>query len=254
MNKCRTINRTLALSIALFLISCGPTEGSTKFAIPGPDVLPLTSSDGAEEGLRGCLNRALYFNGPNYVTTSEIKSITTRDGTFDETYSTDSKYTVVEVTADGTSHVDHTLEASSSGSASVVPLTLAGYTLFAVGASRAEPDPMPFLMKYDLKPGETVSSVIPGAGLETIREYFYDGREEIMVQGRQVKACRVDTIVTTPSEAPQFVITSRISTWYGVGTGLKLRLEGVGYPDSEPDRSTSLHSLQSATINSTKIF
>lgn len=234
-----------------------PSATATDVPIIGPDILPLESAAGAETGFKGCLNRALYFNGPHFISTTEAISTTLYEDTFNTTEMKDVIYTVVEITSNGVANVDvetTTVSSNGNGSTGVAPMILSGHTLFWAEAGRDNPEAAILLLDYDVDVGETVSKTTTlASGDERTEERTYVGREEITVAGQQVAACRLDRLFTIPSELPEFRVSSRMSTWYGVGTGLKLREDGVAYPDSQ-DRSTTLKTLQSAVINGITIF
>ena len=263
---------TVALCASFLIVSCGSGSGdgnaidsidqdvenndSTSPLIVPPDVLPLETSEGAESGLRGCLNRPLYYNGPHFVATSYDVTHAGFFGTTSHSEQFDLIYTVVAVDEEGVAQVDiETTSATSNGAGGTftTPYTLDGYTVSPVGAL----DNNPLVMNYDLDAGESVTQTL-GAESEgasgSTRTYTYLGREVMDVNGLQVEVCRVDTEIRNEAELPQFRLQADTSQWYGVGSGLKLKEEGVGNPDSEQDRITTVKVLTFGSINSISLF
>jgi len=259
-------NTIRCASVLMFIASCdgsadtkpaaadapSSTEG-TRYPVPEADDLPLTGADGAPPNLRGCLNRNLYFNGPHSVSTTESVSVTKYDDTFNSIENKDWVYTVEEVTPEGVAKVNVEEKMGSSngtGYTSSTSVSLRGFSTSTVATTAGAPPPAVF--EYDLAPGESVTQDLSTPDLEIKRVYTYMGREDITVAGQLVKACRVNSVVTIPSELPQFRTSSRISTWYGVGTGLELRSDSLGVPDSI-DKSRTLRDLTNAVINGARI-
>ncbi len=195
----RVSGYSTALCASLLVASCsdgsGDAGGDTASLIVPPDVLPLESSEGAESGLRGCLNRPLYYNGPHFVSTTFDVTITGLFGTTSQSDQIDLIYTVVAVDEEGIAQVDvETTLATSLGTGGnfTVAYTLDAYTVIPVGAQRDTPDENPILFNYDLDAGESISQLIgpasQGAARST-RTYTYVGREVIDVNGLQIETC-----------------------------------------------------------------
>lgn len=252
----------LVLTSTLLIVSCGggsdgPTDSSTDVNIPGADVLPLINAENAESGLKGCLNRALYFNGPHFVSTAESQTITFGDIVSSSATTNELIYTVVSVAEDGFSQVDvdKTSVSSESGMAnSTQAYSLDGYTVSNYGSDRA--NPFPGILDFSLDEDATSSSeIVTGADDSTSTvEDTYIGREQIEIAGQSVAACKVARTIYQDVGDPSFNTSVASTIWYGVGTGLTLKTDSVRYPFSELDRSTTVTTLDSATINSIQIF
>lgn len=230
-------------------------DSPSSLIVP-PDVLPATSSEGAEPGLRGCLNRPLYYNGPHFVSTIYDVTHSGSTGSSGNSEQIEQIYTVTEIETDGVAHVDMetTLTTSmSTGVSFTTPYTLDGYT---VGPSSAS-DNNAQVINYDLAIGESVTQTL---GMETggsegsTRTYTYVGRETLTFDGQQIETCRVDSETRNETELPQFRLISDVTDWYGVGTGLKLRTEGVSYPDSEQGSVTTVKVLTFGSINAESVL
>ena len=233
----------------------GDGDSSSSLIVP-PDILPATSSEGAEPGLRGCLNRPLYYNGPHFVTTIHDVTHSGSFGSSSDSEQLEQIYTVTDIETDGVAHVaiETTLTTSTSTAGSfTTPYTLDGYT---VGPSSAS-DNSAQVMNYDLTVGESVTQTLgidTGGSDGSIRTYTYVGRETLTVDGQPMETCRVDSEIRNESELPQFRLISDMTDWYGVGTGLKLKSEGVSYPDSEQDSVTTVKVLTFGSINAESVL
>jgi len=229
-----------------------------------PSLAPLLSADGAEAGLRGCLNRGLYVNGPHKLITTVLKNASTPywDRRSSETQVSEYEYKVLKVSAGGVSEVDVSTKITRSSTSSVIslvrPYLLEGHQLRVVGHTRNTPNPYAYVNHFDLKPGEEVTQTI-NAGPDASPNLFtrvdtYMGREEIAIAGRAVKACRIDSVVTSEALEPQFRRWGFFSTWYALGTGLELRVESTSNPDSEQDTLLETKVLTAAELNGVKLF
>ncbi len=225
---------------------------------------PLINTEGAEAGLRGCINRPLYFNGPHTVSFTQTEGLRQPywETTFDSTFETEIRYEALKVNDDGTSEVAvvKTTTKSASGNAISVAYTeiLDGYNIYETVVGTAIPDDSVYVEYFNIEEGESVPQTInirtEAEPLFETRIDEYIGREDITVAGNLFKACRVDSLFTVDDELPQFRRRLVQSAWYGVGTGLLLLKEAVNYPDSPQDELISSTVMTSAQINGTKIF
>lgn len=235
----------------------GTSEGdSSSPTVVPPDVLPLVSSEGAESGFEGCLNRPLYFNGPHFVSTTHEVTNTSAFGVSTSSEQIDRIHTVTDVSAEGIAQVEiETTLATSSGTGGsfTTPYTLNGYKLSPTGA----PDNNPLVIDYSLEEGVSVTQVLGtefGAVADTTRTYTYVGRETVNINGTPVDACRVDSETRNETDRPEFRFEGYASRWYAVGSGLLLKRVGTSFPDSEDDVFSSETVLTFGSINSESMF
>ncbi len=231
------------------------SESSSPSVVP-PDVLPLISSEGAESGFEGCLNRPLYFNGPHFVSTTHEVTNTSAFGVSSSSEQIDRVYTVTDVSAEGIAQVEiETTLATSSGTGGsfTTPYTLDGYTLSPTGTSQNDP----LLIDYSLEEGASVTQVLGtefGAVADTTRTYTYVGRETVDINGTALEACRVDSETRNETDRPEFRFEGYATRWYAVGSGLLLKRTGTSFPDSEDDVFSSESVLTFGAINSESIL
>lgn len=241
----------------------GGSEGSDAVALD-ESIKPFYSQEGAEAGLKGCLNRGLYVNGPHAASIKSYKSTISPywDTSSHDTNTYEYRYDVIELSDSGEAQVDVTTTFTSSlGNSTttvVTPYALEGYQLRIVGPSRAVPNPNAYVYHFDLEEGESIPQTI-NAGSEAAPVYFtyidtYVGREDVSLGSTFLKACRIDTLVTQETDQPQFRRRSLNSEWYALGTGLNIKSESVIYPDSEQDELLESRHITSAEINGVKIF
>ncbi len=153
----------------MLAVSCdGGSGGDTASLIVPPGVLPLENSEGAEPGLRGCLNHPLYYNGPHFVLTTFDVTNTGSFGATSQSEQIDLIYIAVAVDEEDIAQVDvKTTLATSFGTGGnfTVVYTLDAYIIIPVGAQRDVPDENPLLLNYDLDVGESISQLIGPASL-----------------------------------------------------------------------------------------
>jgi len=242
----------------------GSASGTSDAITLDASIKPMYSLEGAEAGLKGCLNRGLYVNGPHTISIKSYKSSIQPywDTSSDDTNTYEYRHDVIEVSDSGEAQVDVTTTLTSSlGNSSttfVSPYALEGYQLRVVGQSRATPNPNAYVRHFDLEEGESIPQTI-NAGSDAVPIYYtyidtYVGREDVGTGINTLKACRVDTLVTQETDQPEFRRRSLISNWYAVGTGLNIKTESVFYPDSEQDELLESRHMTSAEINGVKIF
>jgi len=266
-----TSHAALSLS-AILIVSCssgssdesaggsaepGTTEGDADSpSIVPSDVLPLVSSEGAESGFAGCLNRPLYFNGPHFVSTTHEANNTSAFGSSSSSEQIDRIYTVTDVSAEGVAQVDvETTLATSSGTGGSFTraYTLNGYKLAPTGS----PDNDPLVIDYSLEEGDSVTQVLGtefGAVADTTRIYTYVGRENVTIDGTSMEACRVDSETRNETDRPEFRFENYASQWYAVGSGLLLKRVSTSFPDSEDDIFFHESVLTFGSINSESVL
>ncbi|MFK7975355.1 MAG: hypothetical protein AB8C02_04430 [Halioglobus sp.] len=225
---------------------------------------PLLNTQGAQAGLKGCLNRGLYVNGPHTLTTTTYTTASKPywDTMFSDTVSTAYHYNVLKVSDDGVSEVDvkRTVNSSSRSSAitSVLHYELEGHQLRLVGPNRNTQNPNAYVEHFDLEEGveipQTINAGTDASPIVFTRLDTYRGREEINIEGRAMKACRVDSLLTADAQPPKFRRWSLSSTWYAVGTGLTLQVESTTHPDSEQDTLLETKVMTAAELNGVKLF
>ena len=189
------------------------------------------------------------------MNTTESQTITFGDISTNSTNTRDLIYSVIDVADDGVTQVDverTTISSTSSMSTVTEVFVLDGYTLKNLGIDITNPVPLPFTLNFDLDQSETFSfELVTGTdGATSSVEDTYIGREQIEIAGQSVEACKVERRIVQDVGDPSFNTSVASTIWYGVGTGLTLKTDSVAFPFSELDRSTTVTTLGSASINS----